>query len=342
MRKLIIILLFFNAIYVKGQDVVFSQFYNTPLFTNSAFTGLFEERMRVGTSLRTQWYNIGNSFNTFSVFGDMRFNAFGNDYFSVGATLLNDNTGNGNLHYSYGQFSLSYSKNLHVSKYTRKSHYILLGTQAGYGNRYFGKNPFSFGSQFDKTKQEFDPNIPNGENLISGKVHFNINLGLAYYFASKSGAFYAGMNVEHINKPDISLVKDTNYKLNMKLSGVIGGDISINNYLGILPAFYINKQGAHTQFLLGSHVRYEYYIRDNNAFRVGGWLRFNNSIHSLELGSVVISSILELDNVTVGLSYDFSVSSIRQINYYHNAFELSAMYKWGQSPVDKSIHCPRF
>ncbi len=344
MKSTIAVILFlFSIATISAQDVIFSQFYSTPHFTNSAFTGLFENKYRVGTNVKSQWYNIQKpGFNTVSVFGDMRFSAFKNDYFSAGFTLLNDNTGAGNLSYSYGQLSFSYFKNLHSSRYSRKTHYLLIGTQLGYGNRYFGKNIFSFGIQFDKNKQIYDPNIPDGEKLINGKSYLDINLGLAYYFTHKEGSFYAGINISHINRPNISLLENGNYKLTPRFSGILGGDFNLDKGFALLPALFFNLQGSHNHFLLGSHLRYEYYERDNNAFRIGGWVRLTDSIDGFEVSGIVISSVIELNSLNIGLSYDFSTSSISKIEYYNNSFELSVIYKWGKIPISQVISCPRF
>ncbi len=344
MKKTIAVILFlFSIVSVRAQDAIFSQFYNTPHITNSAFTGLFENKYRIGTNFKSQWYNIEKpGFNTMSVFGDMRFSAFKNDYFSAGFTLLNDNTGLGKLNYSYGQLSFSYFKNLHISRYSGRTHYLLLGTQIGYGHRYFGKYDFSFGTQFDKDKQVYDPDIPNGENPLSGKSYLDMNLGLAYYFTDKFGSFYVGMNVTHLNSPNVSLLENSSHRLRPRFSGILGGDLNLNKGFALLPALFFNLQGAHKHFLLGSHLRYEYYERDNNAFRIGSWFRLVNSVSGFEVSGIVISSVIEFNHLNIGLSYDFSTSSISKIQYYNNGFELSVIYKWGKNPIKHIISCPKF
>ena len=40
---------------LKSQDVVFSQYYNTPLHTNPSFTGNFEGNDRMAIGYRDQW-----------------------------------------------------------------------------------------------------------------------------------------------------------------------------------------------------------------------------------------------------------------------------------------------
>ena len=84
-----IILFLFSPLVSKGQDAIFSQFYHNPLTTNSALTGVFDGKYRFGSTLRSQWYNVAPqaSYNTKSVFGDMRINVIGKDYFSIGIRL---------------------------------------------------------------------------------------------------------------------------------------------------------------------------------------------------------------------------------------------------------------
>ena len=56
---------------LKGtaQDTQFSQYYNSTLYLNPAFTGTGMDT-RVGVNYRLQWPGLGSPFKTYSVWAD--------------------------------------------------------------------------------------------------------------------------------------------------------------------------------------------------------------------------------------------------------------------------------
>jgi len=66
--------------------------------------------------------------------------------------------------------------------------------------------------------------------------------------------------------------------------------------------------------------------------------RLGNSLH---VDALTIVGMVELDRMTVGLSYDITVSSLVRANSSRGAFELSVMYV---QPGEKRrrVVCPTF
>lgn len=345
MHRILIILffLFFNLI-ASGQDAIFSQFYHNPLSTNSALTGIFNGKARVGTSLRSQWYNItpNASFNTKSLYGDLRFNILGDDYFSVGAIIMDDNAGINNIGNLYGHLSLSYSKHLFSDKYSKKTQYLIFGFQVGFGKSYFSDGQFLFGTHFNKFTEKLDKNLNSGEMPLVSRLYPNLNAGLLWYITGRKGSIYLGGNMQHLNRPNVSLIKGGTSKLFMRYTINIGGEIVLENGFSLLPAFNINMQDPFVQTVLGSFIRYEYYKSDRNAFRIGAWTRISNELEGMSFTDIIFSTILEFNKFELGLSYDVSISEMNRINDYKGAFEISLIYIWGDIPVYQSVNCPRF
>ncbi len=99
-RIIQILLLMFLYADAGAQDLHFSQFMNSPLTTNPANTGFIPEAdYRIGLNYRSQWTSVPVPFKTASVWGDAQLlrNKIENGWVGVGAVLLNDVAGRGNL-----------------------------------------------------------------------------------------------------------------------------------------------------------------------------------------------------------------------------------------------------
>jgi len=329
---------------INGQDAVFSQFYHNPISTNSALTGVFNGKNRVGTIYRNQWYSVepNASLTTTDLFYDSKINVLKNDFLGIGIMLFDDRAGLAEIAKTHGYLNLAYSKHLYNNKYRELNQYLVFGAQFGYGVTYLKSSGFLFGSQFDKLSETVDPSLPSGENLLTSKVYPDINTGLVWYYTSRKSTLYLGVAVSHLNRPDISLVDGSVDRLYMQYSGLIGGEFSLVDNLSVLPAIYFNAEGQVMQGVLGTNFRYEYYEKDKNAFRIGIWTRVTNTISGFSIPDIIFSTILEFNDIELGLSYDVTVSNLSAVNGYKGAFELSLIYIWGDNPEYHSLKCPRF
>lgn len=340
--KINILLLIFSTSLI-GQDALFSQFYHNPLHTNPAFTGIFNSKYRIGSSIRKQ-ANIyqGIAYNSKSIFADLRYNIVKKDYISIGFIMIDDHAGLQKIGKSNGYLSISYSKHLAHNKYSHTNQYLVLGIQTGFGKTYIGGDDFLFGIQFDKTSENVDPTIPNGENDYASILYPDINLGLMWYYSNRYNSVYVGFGLQHINSPNISYFPNSVDKLPTRTSMILGGEINIAKGLSLLPASYTNIQGANFQSLIGANFRYEYDNLEENAFRIGLWSRISNSIENITFSDLIISSIVEFNRIEIGFSYDITMSNLNLINDRKGAFEISLIYTWGENPKYNPINCPKF
>src|SRR5690348_9283503 len=84
----------------SGQDLHFSQFFNSPLTTNPANTGFIPDaNYRVGVNYRNQWSSVPVPYKTYSVFGDAQLlrDKWYYGWLGVGGVLLEDEAGDGVL-----------------------------------------------------------------------------------------------------------------------------------------------------------------------------------------------------------------------------------------------------
>ncbi len=343
--KIIIVFVFvLNAVFSNSQDAVFSQFYHNPPSANPALTGIFNGKNRAGTILRNQWYSVvpNASLTATNIFYDLRLNILNDDYLGIGVMVFDDKSGVAKIGKTHGYLNLSYSKRLTGDKYRGTNQYLVFGAQFGYGIAYLDNSGFLFGSQFNKNTEVVEPGIESGENLSGSKLYPDINMGLMWYGAGRRNSYYLGGAVSHLNMPDISLIDGSVDKLKMRYSGMLGGEFGLGNGISLLPSLFFNMQGQIIQSVIGSHIRYEYFRGDENAVRLGLWMRLTNSVSGIEIPGLIFSSIIEFNNIEIGLSYDVTLSNLNYIDGYKGAFELSLIYIWGKNPRRTPILCPRF
>jgi type IX secretion system PorP/SprF family membrane protein len=327
------------------QDVLFSQHYNNMLYSNAASTGVFYGKYRAGAAYRNQYFGISQDsrITLKDIFFDARINTFNNDYFSFGAVVTDENYGTARLGKTVGYLCLSYSKILNFDKYRARTQSIVIGTQVGYGKFYHDDGGYLFGIQFDKSSQTLDRHIQNGETLVGNKSFPDMNLGLLYFLTGKTNSVYFGISGSHINRPDISLLARSSKKMDMRVSALSGGQISLTGKLQFLPSMVISMQSGIYSAIFGTQIQVKYNnTNESNAMKVGAFIRSTNSFDKSIVSDVIISSSFEQKKLTLGISYDVNISSIRKITGMNGAFELTGIYIWGDNPLKKLLNCPTF
>lgn len=327
-----------------SQDVLFSQHFNNLLCNNAAFTGVFNGKYRAGAAYRNQYFGISpdSRFTLKDVFFDARINTFKHDYFSAGLIATDEDYGTARLGKTTAYLSLSYSKVLNSDKYRSKTQVLVIGTQIGYGKIYPDDGDYLFGIQFDKTTQELDRNIQSGESLTGSKSFPDINLGMMYFQTNHNNSFFLGISGSHINRPDISLILRSSKRMHMRISALTGGQINLSGPLQLLPSATVNIQSGIFSVNAGSQIQITYNSMESNAMRFGLFTRGTNSLDIFVVSDLIFTSSVEFNKLTIGLSYDVNISSIRKITGMNGSFELTGIYIWGDNPVRKPLICPSF
>ena len=161
MKRALMILVCFgiltNAI---GQDLHFSQIYNSPLTLNPALTGLFTGDQRAVLNFKDQWRSIGKTFRTYAVSydqgilkGDLR-----NGYIGLGGYLFSDKAGDlsmGNIRAQFdfsGIVEINRSQMLSGGFYIGYSQYSIDFSEAQWDSQYSG-------GSFSSSLPTNEPNI---------------------------------------------------------------------------------------------------------------------------------------------------------------------------------------
>lgn len=346
-RSWIIIVFFISLTQVKGQDPVFSQFYQAASSVNPALNGMFQGQFKLSVSYRDQWYSLlgfQNSYKTAYASFDYKLKPKAKNVLTLGGMFIQDSAGDGNLKQSRGYFTGSYNMQLSEGVYGSFSHYLSLGVQLGLGQNSLEWGNLWFGRQFDIPNLQIDRTLESGEisptdQNYDTSVYPDLNLGLAWSgIASRRFTTHAGISMSHINTPSISNYGTIYDKYLRRLSINAGAKILLNSDLGIFPAAVLHAQGPSYLSLIGSSFSYSLVHLNESGFRMGAFMRIANSINGTNLEGLVVSAMFEKQNIQIGASYDFTISGLKLAANSLGGFEISISYI---SPEGSDYENPR-
>ena len=192
----------FFAISLRGQDLHFSQFFNSPLSTNPANTGFIPEGdYRLGINYRNQWSSLMTlPYKTMSAFGDFQVMKAAdaqsdNGWLGLGGIILHDVAGSGNLTSTKIYGSIAYHQPLGYTSL------LSLGFNTGWVNKQINTTNLKFPDQFDG--KFFDNKLPTSAILSSTNISYlDMQVGMNYaLFPTDNIYLNAGYSVQHINRP---------------------------------------------------------------------------------------------------------------------------------------------
>jgi type IX secretion system PorP/SprF family membrane protein len=354
------ILLIINVIccwhFANAQDPHFSQYYFAPLRLNPAQAGLFEGSFRGGVNYRSQWASVleNNPYRTIAANYDHKFQVSRHDHMGLSVDLLQDQAGPANFNQFEGHIGASYAKKVsgtgQRNRYRRgrNDQYIAAGFQVGAGQLSLNLDNLWFSKQYDPNRVDIDRNASTGEpynGAINSNLYLDVNAGLMWYaIFDDNKSIYAGGSLFHANAPFIRFNQSTRGDiLRWRWVGQVGAEMPISNALSILPAFTVQNQGASQQFLTGANLRYNAKDWREVALRIGTWARIANQLDKgKHLDAIVLTSILEMEKLNIGLSYDINVSNLRNVTNYRGAFEIAVQYIQPPARRKMNVNCPRF
>jgi type IX secretion system PorP/SprF family membrane protein len=188
---LYVTVLLFMGLNARGQDHLYSQYFNAPVYLNPALNGQFQGDFRANFNYRNQYTTSGSPSNYFTAALDYNIPQFGGgvgimfNRSSEGGEFLNTNSIAGIYSYSVGS-----------------DNYILsFGIQAGVGNRNIDYSKLVFDDQIDPQL-----GIIPGASSAADALTFNNK----YYFDTGAGInlvvgnFMVGGAMQHLNSPNDS------------------------------------------------------------------------------------------------------------------------------------------
>jgi len=316
---IIIILLLFQALNIKGQDIHFSQFYEFPLLRNPALAGIFNGNIRFTGAYRNQCGSVTVPYRTMGISAECKmlrgFNT--GDFITTGLQVTNDVAGDSKLQRTQALPVINYHKLLNEDKTT----FISLAFMGG---------PVS--ERFDVTKLRFDDQYVNGAYSMTNATRQQFSsTGFSYWDASVGVSFktslsedinmYVGGGLFHLTEPKIAFTEAYDVRLNRKW-GVNAG----------LSA-WINKMDKLVFYA-------DCFMQGGNRLIQGGGLFTHSFDETGEEGTLSIAlgdalrwkdafiPIIKLytHQLGIGLSYDVNISKLTTASQFRGGFELSLSY----------------
>ena len=324
-----------GAVSAFGQDLHFSQFFNSPLTTNPANTGFIPDAdYRIGANYRNQWSNIMTApYKTMSIFGDAQLfrDRLENGWLGIGGVILSDVAGSGSLRSTKIYGSLAYHQML------GNSSLLTAGFNVGWANKRIDASKLKFPDQFDG--KFFDNTLPTAVALTNTNVSYlDVQAGMNYaYFPQENIYINAGYSIQHVNRPKETFFNDNtnNGRIPMRHIGFLNAMLKVDPRVIINPNVYYTNQAGASELVLGLNGNYNLSESGEKQLVAGLYYR---------LGDAVVPMIgFELNNIRFTFSYDVTTSSLNKFNGYQGANEFSLLKKgFYPNAGVRDVMCPHF
>jgi type IX secretion system PorP/SprF family membrane protein len=288
---------------VLGQDVVYTQFSNTPIFNNPSLTGA-EEGLHTYTLGRLQWMNLPVHYNAVNFEGD-----FGiRNIPVIGGFGLFVNENNEGIGFIKDlQIGVSFSSRIKVSSLF----VIQIGIKASLMQKEINWDDFVFTDQLSERygnvyASSFTP--PD----ISTKTFMDFGFGGLFQYRNRSSTFQgsSGFAVDHLFEPDQSFLSTATAPLSRKY--IIHSDFLISTNecstcklkgygfkdpIILTPGFLYQLQNNMNTIQVGFNL-----IKFN--FSLGFWYRYQEQLSEKDIFSILF-----------GYRIFFSKSSFMKLTY---------------------------
>jgi type IX secretion system PorP/SprF family membrane protein len=317
------------ATQANGQDLRYSQFFNTPSLLNPALTGIMPSDYRVGIIHRKQWVSLQNPYTSFTGYADYNIRKPGKklNKIGLGLTFSNDNVGNGI--FVNNQLLLATSFQFRLGKSGKK--HIVFGLQGGGVSKSLDQNKLIYASQFNPDQFSLDVTKASGEQTANNAFVPVLHFGTM--FTNKVSAkfnYVVGVSAYNLipNSEDYidNVIGDGVKNASFRTQANLGADIAVSNKLTLSPQVLIALQAGSNEVNAGGIAKIKSPFQVNAKpidLEAGLFYRLGDA-------GVVYGGAL-FNNIRLGLSYDFSYSQIRNVkpsgtNLYSGSYEITLTY----------------
>ncbi len=303
-----------------GQDLHFSQWFNSPLTVNPANTGFIPDAdYRLGANYRDQWSSIMTvPYKTISVFGDAQVfrERIETGWVGLGGAILRDVAGTGKLSSTRVSASIAYHQMLGIA------HLLSAGFNVGWSNKRINSADLKFPDQFDG--KFFDNTLPTSVIIDNPNVnYFDVQVGLNYaYFPSENLYINGGFAVSHLNKPRASFFTTDDISIDDRIAqrytAFGNASYKMNDMVIINPMVYYTSQAGSSEIVGGGSINYN--LSGDGMMQLIGGLFYRPSEALIPMVG------FEWNNIRLTFSYDATQSSLKQYNNMRGASEFALIY----------------
>jgi type IX secretion system PorP/SprF family membrane protein len=324
---------------VNGQDIHFSQIFETPLLRNPALAGLFTGDIRIQTVYRTQWNSITNAYRTGSANMEYKIPVGEtNDFITLGGQLLYDRSGTVALTSTHILPAINYHKSLSGER----NMYVSMALMGGLVQRSIDRSKITTNSQYDGTS--YNGTLSTGENFSKPSYsYFDGTVGMSFNAQigqNEDDNLFLGVAYHHFNKAkNVSFYTDVNTEMQPKWVANAGVRMSTSDYSYVTFEADFSKQST-TQEVIGG-LMYSLKLDDPETPKYlihgGAYMRLRDAI-------IPVVKV-ETRPLAIALSYDVNISSLKRASTGRGGFEISLTYQKfldRNNSSSNSTRCPKF
>ena len=318
---------------LNGQDLHFSQYWNTPLDLNPALAGVAGEDVRIMTAYKRQWASVPVDYTTFYGAVDSKWNPFGSggNFFGWGLLLNHDQAGDGDwtLNNLMGQFAYTHQ--------LKKGVYATIGTQMGFGERSFNLSGLTFDNQYNG--DVFDPTRGTGERFSDTRTRywdFGAGFNIHLQKADQRSKLDIGFGLHHLNTPSENFYFGSSIDIPVRKDFYAVGFLKITEKLDLMANGLIRFQNEYEEVILGGGIRFHLntQIARELALDLGG---------SLRTGDAFLPYIgLLYHQWRFGFVYDINTSPFSSATNNNGGPEISVVYTITKPKPPAKKLCPLF
>jgi type IX secretion system PorP/SprF family membrane protein len=314
---------------IRGQDLHFSQFFETPLLRNPSLAGIFSGDIRVQGVYRDQWNSVTTGYKTTSLNGEYKMPVGnGDDFVTLALQLFYDKAGT----LSYTNTQVLPALNYHKSLSNTKNTYLSLGFMGGWVQHRIDLSKITTNSQYD--------GMGIGENItdpsftyLDGSVGLSLNSSVK---ENPDNNYFIGAAYHHFNRPQTSFYKNKNIELNPKWVFSGGLKLAVSDYTFVTIQADHSMQGSFKETIFGA--MYGLKIGDPDApdyaVHLGTFMRWNDAL--------IPAIKLDYYPFSVTFSYDANISKLKPSSHGRGGFEISVAFIKDLDNGGKGLLCPRF
>lgn len=287
---------------VFGQDLHYSQFYNSPLNLNPAQTGIFNGDQRFSISLRDQWRYVPVPWTTFSAAYDYKILPDNEkNIFAIGFNFNYDQQGASKLNLSGLNVSGSYSRVLN------RHNIVTAGAVLGFASRGFRLDDLTWDSQWDGVS--FNPNAGSGENFDLRRVNFlETSLGFNYRLQKDERTKVDfGIGADHIYRPSADFYNNDSKRLPTHIALSAIGSVKLIDALDIQLHILRQIQDEYREMVYGGLAKIYLSQQRGKETQVHVGLGYRTA------KSFIPTVALQFQSWYVGLSFDFDDTELNQV-----------------------------
>jgi type IX secretion system PorP/SprF family membrane protein len=322
----------------RAQDLHFSQFFEAPLLRNPSLAGIFTGDVRVQGVYRDQWNSVTNAYRTGSLNAEYKMPVGqSNDFLTTGVQLLYDKAGTVGLTTTHFLPALNYHKSLSDAKTT----YLSLGFMGGMIRKSIDMSKMTTNNQY---QGGYNAGMPTGETFaVPNFTGWDASVGMSFnttFGMEDANSFFAGLGYHHLNRPKNSFYRNAGIELSPKYVLSTGIKLAMDEFSYFTIQGDHSKQGDMNETIAGALYSYNlggYVDEVAYTLHAGAFLRWKDAF-------IPVVKI-DMQFLSVALSYDVNISSLKTASQGRGGFELSVSYigflDRDNSARDKVL-CPKF